>query len=434
METNVHNLLPTIVDLLLDTIFAIDADGRVVYVSAGCERTFGYSQRELTGRELFDLVVLEDRERTIAEAARVMSGKPRIGFENRYARKDGRQVHIMWSACWSEQDGLRIGVARDVTERRRAEKRQAALHAISEVANNAADLDEAYREIHRVIAQFAPVSGFAIATHDSRSGQLELLYRIDAEGNPLEIPGPIMLQHCAAAMHTAQATLFPEEERSEAMSWLVLPLINRKSPIGAVIIRSLHGSPFSDDDGELLQFVSAQIASAIERWRLHAELLRSARYDDLTGLPNRRLLHDRIKSALARCRRRQSRAAVMFVDIDRFKGVNDSLGHAVGDALLKSIAQRLQQCVREEDTVARLAGDEFVVLIEDVEACEDAQVVADKIRRSMLEAVELDGHLLRTGASVGIAFYPEHGQDAEQLLKHADEAMYREKKLRRLAL
>jgi diguanylate cyclase (GGDEF)-like protein len=140
------------------------------------------------------------------------------------------------------------------------------------------------------------------------------------------------------------------------------------------------------------------------------------------------LFHERIDATLARCRRKECRAAVLFVDLDNFKQVNDSFGHATGDLLLQEIAMRLMRSVRANDTVARLGGDEFAVLIEDVHANEDALVVASNIRKLVSEPVCADGFVLRERASIGIAFFPDHGTDAEQLLKHSDEAMYLDKR------
>ncbi|WP_232428934.1 PAS domain-containing protein [Aromatoleum toluclasticum] len=134
------------IDLMLDTIFLVDPRGRIAYVNAACQRMFGYAPEELIGQMLFDFLAPEGRARTEEEAQHVMAGCPRVGFENRYIRKNGRQVHVMWSACWSAEDQLRIGVARDVTHLKRAEAVQHALYAISEAAHNAADLDVLLRE------------------------------------------------------------------------------------------------------------------------------------------------------------------------------------------------------------------------------------------------------------------------------------------------
>ncbi|HUW25799.1 MAG TPA: CHASE domain-containing protein [Gallionella sp.] len=152
-----------------------------------------------------------------------------------------------------------------------------------------------------------------------------------------------------------------------------------------------------------------------------------AHYDTLTSLPNRTLITDRIRQALAKARRDNTRMALMFVDLDFFKPINDEFGHAIGDLLLQATAQRLQDCMRESDTAARTGGDEFIVLLPTIEVDIDAMVVAEKICQVLGQPFELAGYCLSISCSVGVAIYPEHGSDGEQLLKHADSAMYHAK-------
>jgi diguanylate cyclase (GGDEF)-like protein len=161
-------------------------------------------------------------------------------------------------------------------------------------------------------------------------------------------------------------------------------------------------------------------ASSLERER-------QATYDALTGLPNRLLIQSLIEQAIARAQRRQGRMAVMFIDLDRFKAVNDSLGHKAGDQLLIEIARRLQGCLRAGDRAARLAGDEFVVLLEDIARSEETIPVAKRILQAVQAPVLIDGQEVYVGASIGIAVCPEHGTSREALVKHADAAMYRVK-------
>jgi diguanylate cyclase (GGDEF)-like protein/PAS domain S-box-containing protein len=149
--------------------------------------------------------------------------------------------------------------------------------------------------------------------------------------------------------------------------------------------------------------------------------------DPLTGLPNRRLFDDRLQIALAQAHRYRHRLAVIFVDLDRFKHVNDTLGHAAGDELLKAVAGRLAACVREGDTVARLAGDEFTLLLPGIHYAEDVSVVSRKLIEALRRPFRIDGHDVRTTASGGVSLFPEDGEDAESLLKSADTAMYRAK-------
>ena len=156
--------------------------------------------------------------------------------------------------------------------------------------------------------------------------------------------------------------------------WLGVPLSSQNGTIGALIVKSVPGGErYTEQDKELLQYVCAQVATAIERKQLHARLQRMAQYDQLTQLPNRELLRERLKASLALARADSGRMALLYVDLDRFKEVNDTHGHAVGDMLLQAVANRLKGCVRETDTVARIGGDEFVVLLHSIHAAEDAE-------------------------------------------------------------
>jgi diguanylate cyclase (GGDEF)-like protein len=168
-----------------------------------------------------------------------------------------------------------------------------------------------------------------------------------------------------------------------------------------------------------------QAESVAKRMQFHAH------HDSLTGLPNRVLLNDRIKTELAHARREQSILALLFLDLDRFKIINDSLGHATGDQLLRIISRRVKDCVREGDTVARLGGDEFMVLLPRIASASDAGRISNKIIDSLTEPVSCNGHDLHITTSVGISIYPFDGTDAETLIRNADISMYRAKELGR---
>ncbi len=161
-----------------------------------------------------------------------------------------------------------------------------------------------------------------------------------------------------------------------------------------------------------------------ERKAMEEKILHMANHDALTGLPNRNLVQDRIQQAIGRAQRSSSRFAVLFIDLDQFKTINDSLGHNVGDQLLRMVAARIVKCLREEDTVSRQGGDEFIVLLCDVSNPQDAAVVARKILDALSAPIDVGGRALSTSASIGIALYPEDGKDVETLLKNSDTAMY----------
>ncbi len=203
-----------------------------------------------------------------------------------------------------------------------------------------------------------------------------------------------------------------------------LPL-DRRDEIG-VLARCFH---------RMCKQIQQQIAELNCR---REEMENLARHDPLTGLANRRLLVEHAEHAFASARRDNERLAVLFIDLDRFKPINDNLGHAVGDLLLKAVAERIRGVIRESDTPARIGGDEFVVLLEMIQDDVDAQTVAEKIRVALNQPFEIVGHgeehRIAVSACIGIAFYPEDGTDMIELSRHADEAMYRAKESGRNAV
>lgn len=184
-----------------------------------------------------------------------------------------------------------------------------------------------------------------------------------------------------------------------------------------------NGVVLKNSNGEVVGFTGT--GRDISEHKEAAERMhRMAHYDVLTGLPNRALFSDRMQQALALARRDKMRLALMFIDLDRFKPINDTLGHYIGDLLLNEVARRMQDCLRESDTAARVGGDEFVVLLPAIETGLDALAVAEKIRLALYQPFELAGHSLHISSSIGVAVYPEHGSEEGVLLKNADIAMY----------
>jgi len=178
-----------------------------------------------------------------------------------------------------------------------------------------------------------------------------------------------------------------------------------------------------DEDGHLTHHV-AVFSDISERKAAEERMQHLAHYDVLTDLPNRALFSDRLQQEIALAKRNKTRMALMFLDLDKFKPVNDTLGHAVGDLMLKEVAKRLLSCVRGSDTVARMGGDEFVVLLPTIETEQDAMLVADKILHALGQPFELAGQSAHISASIGLVVYPEHGSDERALTKNADIAMY----------
>ncbi len=195
---------------------------------------------------------------------------------------------------------------------------------------------------------------------------------------------------------------------------------------GRTIHCEWYNTPLVDSAGRMTGFASL-VQDITERLNTERTIHYMAHHDALTGLPNRRLMQDRLNQAIMAARRKQRHVAVLFLDLDRFKVVNDTLGHDTGDFILKDVARRLVSCVREVDTVSREGGDEFVVILPDLERPENARVVADKILEELARPVEIGGQEIHVTPSIGISHYPNDATDVHQLLKHADNAMYQAK-------
>lgn len=204
-------------------------------------------------------------------------------------------------------------------------------------------------------------------------------------------------------------------------------VVNRRKD-GSLYDEALTISPVTDINGRIQHFVAIK-QDISERKASEERVQHLAHHDQLTDLPNRALLSDRLAQALAQVRRDRATLALMFLDLDQFKPVNDTLGHDVGDLLLKEVALRLKACVpRETDTVARLGGDEFVILLAQIERAMDAVLVASKVLAALRRPFLIGPHALDISVSIGIAVFPLHGEDVGQLLKNADTAMYYAKK------
>ena len=460
-----------VVDLLLDAVCVVNPDSTIVFVSPAFERILGYTPAEVVGRRMLDMVHPDDLRATEQQAQSVMDGQPQLQYENRYLHKNGSTVHIGWTARWLPDRQVRLAVAHDITARKFVESMQSVIYTISEAAHTTHNLQALFEQIHQIIGGLLPATHFAVALYDASTDVLSFPYHVNQH---TPAPAPRALAHdplCAQVIHSGRTVLITPETRTAQAAkatqaatstagtptppvtpfalhpgaeadtsapghpsptplyWLGVPLRTPNGAVGALVLQSYSEQDrYTEKDQELLQFVSTQVASAIERKQMHERLAHMAQYDQLTRLPNRQLFLDRLKTAMARAPREQRLLSLLFLDLDRFKEVNDTLGHAMGDLLLQRIAQRLLECVRSSDTVARLGGDEFVVLLESGHAREHALAVAEKILAAFGKPFDLGGTPLVIQPSIGVALYPEHGSEEHHLVGHADEAMYVAKK------
>ncbi|VAW60795.1 diguanylate cyclase/phosphodiesterase (GGDEF & EAL domains) with PAS/PAC sensor(s), partial [hydrothermal vent metagenome] len=224
----------------------------------------------------------------------------------------------------------------------------------------------------------------------------------------------------------------PHLSQQNIESYVGIPLYDSQDrPLG--LLFSMFRLPIDNTEfnESVMRIFAARTSAEIERTQTEKRIKHMAYYDGLTGLPNRVYLHDRIQQAIAHAERNNTRLAVMLLDLDHFKKINDSLGHPVGDALLIEVAQRLKKCVRKEDTVARLGGDEFIILQSGFESHESAinhiSQIANLLHETLRTHFMVSGHTLMITTSCGIAIYPNDGKTTEQLIKHSDTALYKAK-------
>ncbi len=389
-------------------------DGRLIYTNPKLAEIFGYTCDELERIPPLDLVAPQDHARVTENLRRRLDGEVEdIAYSFQGRRKDGSDIEVSVHGRRAVVMGKPaiIGVLLDVTEQHRA---IAALR----------DSETMLREITTVMAEAVYAldrNGHVIFMNPAAEQLLgwskeELLGRHGHETFHYKKPdgSPFPRQECPVfkTIRTGH-TYRSEEDHMVRKDGSFLPVTIVSTPL----LR----------EGEIVGSVAA-FHDITERKQAMARIQYLAHYDALTSLPNRRLLEDRLEQALARAKRYHQSLAVIFLDLDHFKQVNDTLGHDQGDELLKAVAHRLTAAVRQEDTVSRLGGDEFVVVLPEITSAGDAEIVAQKIVVTMRSPVKLENQELHVTTSVGLAVYPQDGGDVVSLMKNADSAMYRAKK------
>ena len=402
--------------------FALEGSGEGVWDRNFATGEVTYSPRYLeihgyaAGEIEEDFEAWEDRvhpdDRDSVEASRQAYFQGRTEFYanvRRMRRKDGRWRWILARGMVASRDArgrpLRmIGTHTDITEQHEREESLRLAATVIETVDEAVMVSDPDNRIVSINPAFTAITGYA----------------------PEEVIGgnPRLL---SSGKHGPEFFAAMWSSLLREGSWK--GEIHNRHKSGAVYVEWLSIKRVCDERGRLTHYV-AVFSDISERKAAEGRMRHLAHYDTLTGLPNRTLLSDRLQQVLAKAKRERAQRphlALMFIDLDKFKPVNDDYGHNVGDMLLKEVAQRLLRCVRESDTVARIGGDEFIVLLPSIEAKDDARLVGEKILEALQQSFDLAGHRHDISASIGIAVYPEHGSDDRSLLKSADIAMYNAK-------
>jgi diguanylate cyclase (GGDEF)-like protein/PAS domain S-box-containing protein len=386
-------------------VFMLDPRGHVVSWNAGAERIKGYTAEQIIGQDFSCFFSPEDIKRgTPEKVLRMTAASGRHEEHAMRVRRDGSQflASVTFTAL-RDTSGNLCGfseICHDLSERMDSE---AKYRGLLEAAPDAIVVVDQREEIVLLNVQAEKQFGYR---RDELVGQK--VKNIIPEGFTERL--------------IADALRSPEDALAQQIGTGVE--LNGKRKDGSEFPIEIMLSPLKSSEGIL---VTAAIRDITERKKAEAQMIHSSEHDFLTGLPNRTLLNDRVNQAIRSAGRYSRKVAVLFLDLDGFKHINDSLGHPVGDKLLQSIANRLVDCVRLSDTVSRQGGDEFVVLLSDEEHSEDAGVTVSRMLQVVAEPHSIDRHDLHVTCCVGVSVYPDDGQDAETLIKNADTAMYQAK-------
>jgi diguanylate cyclase (GGDEF)-like protein/PAS domain S-box-containing protein len=400
--------LEDIMEAIPDLLYLLDLNGRFVRWNRRAEQVTGYSGAELAGMSALQLVDQADSERVIASLQAAYA----MGFtevEAGLRRKNGSVVPYHFAgAPLRDEMGQPVGLAgigRDITERKRAEQ-ELRLAATAFESHEGIFITDSSGRILRVNRAFTEITGYPPE---------------DAIGQPARV---LASEPYDSVFEPAVSAAL---ERTG--SWQGEIYSRRKSGALYPIWQSV--TQVKSEEGRVTHCV-CHFQDISERKQVQARVEHLAYHDPLTELPNRSLLLDRLQQALVRNRRRGLLGALLFIDLDRFKNINDSLGHRVGDLLLREVGACVAGQIRSEDTLARLGGDEFVVLLGELghnheAAPREARALAEKIHTAISRDFNVSGYALRVAASVGVAVFPEGNETADDVLRHADIAMYRAK-------
>ncbi|MGZ5052222.1 MAG: PAS domain S-box protein [Methylobacter sp.] len=392
--------IKAMIDISMDGFFIVDLQGNVLQANGAYAKIVGYTPGELAGIHLSQLEALEGPEQIKAHIEKIVAQRFDL-FETQHCHKDGHMVDLEMSVAYLPEFRQFCAFCRDISERKRVEL-DLRIAATAFESQEAMVITDTSSVILRINKAFTESTGYSEA--ESVGQKINIL----KSGRHDEAFYRAMWQ---SLLQTGvwQGEIWDRRKNGEIYpKWLSITAVK-------------------DNSGKVTHYVGTH-TDITERKMTEQQIKQLAFYDALTGLPNRRLLQERLKHGINMDRRDGRQLALLMMDLDRFKAVNDSLGHLAGDDLLQQVSARISTRLREVDLVARLGGDEFVVLLEDIAHPKDAARIAKDIINDLSRPFSLvQGEHVQIGVSVGISLYPQHGETPEILLDHADAALYQAK-------
>jgi len=429
-----------------DLIYVIDLQGNFTSINRAAQRTSGYTRAEALKMNIAQLVAPEYLETARRMMQKALRGEPATTYDMEIVTKDSRRVTLEISHRLLLENGIPRGthaIARDITERRRMELLERdRLRALEMIATRK-PLDQILDQLTQMVERQYP--GTMAAVSLLRDDRLYIasgarLPEGFVQGMKGVRIGPTA-GSCGAAAYWTQPVFAGDissdplwdEHRELAMAhqlyscWSAPILAGNGKALGTFAV--YQKKPARPDRAQvaLLQMASGSAAIAIEQRQLTDQLAYQAHHDTLTTLPNRLLFQERLRQAIIQARRAGTMVALLYLDLDRFKLVNDTLGHAGGDTLLRQVAARLRGCLRETDTLARMSGDEFTIIATGIKNPQHASLIAETVQKALRDPFPAESQEVYVTASVGISVYPRDAMDADTLQRNADNAMYRAK-------
>ncbi len=422
-----------------------DMDGIILEANKRFEELFDYGLEEIRGKHI---------EKVLTNWHTQMAGSNHVftDLELVAKKKNNKLIHVSVSVTLNqvnEQVTGKIFLLNDITNRKENETRNNVLYNISRAVNSDISLTQLYPVIREELSTIIDTTNFYIALFDEEKNKLYFSYYADETGEKdkdflvskysisdsifsyiFKTGDSLLLNYSKYKRMIDRGDFVSYDVITNKQIWLGVPLKIENKIIGSMILQS-YTDPnlYSKKDIKLMEFVSQQIATAIERKQIEEKLKFLSLYDFLTKLPNRVLFYDRMSQEIAYVKREQKKFALMFLDLDNFKEVNDKFGHDIGDQLLQEVAKRFNSLLRESDTICRLGGDEFIILLPRLKnPRENTEDVVRKIFNVFSEPIKIKNNSINVHLSIGIALYPDDGEKEEDLIKSADNAMYMAKK------